>query len=306
MFAPIVLKGRRLAVQICHDMFFGLVGQRMRRTGAEIFLNITGGGVNYRKWSNVIRGRSLELHTAFLCTMAKRPDEGGVARPVAFHNGAPLRASARNLGRSGFGGYAVYQLSSAPRVGGPTDGDHDQDQPYSDKQYDDITVTTKLNTAADIAIDPAAGALEVRGRRVVDVDRWRGFESASGRVGVLGLDLESLRDGRVLYEHAPPRRTFDHHIVVYFAAREPRTFSDVLALAKLRAIEHRLGVVVVAGNHREALKTNRYKNIQRFREVDGVFGFNAQFLGGTWSTAGTTATLGIPERFFSEYLALLR
>jgi hypothetical protein len=53
-------------------MFFGLLGRRMKRAGADVFVDITGGGVNLRKRMNVIQGRSLEPAAPFLCTMGKR------------------------------------------------------------------------------------------------------------------------------------------------------------------------------------------------------------------------------------------
>jgi len=277
----------------------------MKRRGAEIFLDLTAGGVNYRKWANVIQGRSLELRSAFLCTMAKRSNERGAACALAFHNGVNLEATITNLSRDGFGGYAIYELPAASRGLRATDVKYDGEQPYTNKRYRDITVTTRPNVAADITVEPTTGAFELSGHRAKIIERWHGFESVAGCVGVLPLDLDSLRDGLVLYQQAPPKGTFEHHIVLYHSSHAPHTLGGMLALAKLRAIEHRIGVVVLAGEHHDALKTNRYKNIQRFREVAGVFGFNAEFLGGTWSTAGNSSTLGIPIRFFCDYLALL-
>jgi hypothetical protein len=306
MFTPIILSARRIAVQICHDMFFGLVGQRMNREGAEVFLDISGGGVNFRKWSNVIQGRSLELEAAFLCTMAKRSGEGGAARALAFHNGTELEAVVRKVGHDGFGGYEIYEVPAGRRAAGRTGTSYgDEDQPYTDKRYRDITIAPRGGASADIVMNAATSSLTVGARHVQEGEGWHGFESAAGRVGVLAMGIDSLRDGTILYKHVPPRGTFDHHVVGYLSSREPAAVANLLALAKLRAIEHRLGVVIQAGDYRVALKTNRYKNIQRFQEVNGVFGLNAEFLGGTWSTAGTTPTLGIPDRFFSEYLALL-
>ena len=78
----------------------------------------------------------------------------------------------------------------------------------------------------------------------------------------------------------------------------------MLDLMKARAIEHRIGVLVLAGRMREAVKTNRYKNIQRFRATNAIFGWNARFLGGTWSTASAAGHLGITEKAFPRYLAL--
>jgi hypothetical protein len=302
MFRPIVLKGTKVAVQICHDMFFGLLGQRMKLGGAEVFIDITGGGVNLRKWTNVIQGRSLELAAPFLCTMAKRPNENGVSRAVAFRSGKPSRPAFGDVGREGFGGYDVHELPRDVEFH-PGTNDEDGQQAYTEKRYRDITVAVGATTSADISVDPASGSLHLR-RELPPSGSWRGLESRVGRVGVLELALDVLWDGLALYQRVPKKGAFDQHIVVYFSSTEPAAFDDVLALMKLRAVEHRVGVVAIAGDRREVLKTNRYKNIQRFNEVNGVFGLNAEFLGGTWSTVGTTPALGIPERFFDDYLAL--
>lgn len=51
-----------------------------------------------------------------------------------------------------------------------------------------------------------------------------------------------------------------------------------MALAKLRAIENRVGILILADEIREALKTTNYENIQRFKERNGVVGFNKNVL----------------------------
>jgi hypothetical protein len=303
MFKPILLRGRNIAVQICHDMFFGLLGQRMKREGAEVFIDITGGGVNLRKWTNVIQGRSLELAAPFLCTMAKRPREGGASRAIALSAGRLLRPTCRNVGAEGFGGYVVYELGAVHQNGASEDDDGEA-QAFTAKRYRDITLTVNGEAPADICIDSDDGGVRVRGEAIAAQGAWRCFQGRVGRVGVLSIPLARLWDGRALYHHLPDRGAFDHHVVVYFARAKPVALDDVLALMRLRAVEHRVGVVVVAGEYREALKTNRYKNVQRFQEVNGSFGLNAEFLGGTWSTAGSTPGLGIPERFFDRYLAV--
>jgi len=303
MFEPIVLKGRKIAVQICHDMFFGLIGQRMRKAGADVFIDITGGGVNLRKWTNVIQGRSLELTSPFLCTMAKRGNDGsGASQAIAFHSGRCLKAGTRNVGSKGFGGYEVYTL---PAGLFPGEGElAPDDQAFTDKRYGDITVAVDSPKSADVQIESSSGAVRVGKKQVVPSSAWCGLEKPVGRVGVLALPLSALSDGLALYKRIPEQGAFSHHVVTYCAAEASDSFEDLLALAKLRAIEHRIAVVLVAGGHRAVLKTNRYKNIQRFKEADGVFGLNAEFLGGTWSTASSTPRMGIPEEFFPSYLSL--
>ena len=98
---------------------------------------------------------------------------------------------------------------------------------------------------------------------------------------------------------------FDHHIILYYAIDAPAMLGSVLSLMKLRAIEHRAAVALLAGSCREVVKTTNYKDIQRFSESGGVFGLDGESLGGTWSTARGT-DLGIPRRWFPSYLSLLQ
>jgi hypothetical protein len=90
-------------------------------------------------------------------------------------------------------------------------------------------------------------------------------------------------------------------VLLYYSREAPAKPGDILSLMKMRAIEHRAGVAVLAGDVREMVKTTKHKNIQRFQEKNGVFGLNRDSLGGTWSTATTF----IPRRWFPHYLSLL-
>jgi len=78
-----------------------------------------------------------------------------------------------------------------------------------------------------------------------------------------------------------------------------------MALAKLRAIENRVGILILADEIREALKTTNYENIQRFKERNGVVGFNKKCLGGPESVFSQSRIQGIPINFKEKYLELL-
>ena len=73
-----------------------------------------------------------------------------------------------------------------------------------------------------------------------------------------------------------------------------------MATARLRAIEHRVAVVIFAGEMREVIKTDNYKHIQRIKPKKNIFGLNARNLGGTHSACKS----GIPEELIGRYLEL--
>jgi len=293
MFEPIILKGRRIGLQICHDMFFGLLGQRWRTAGADTYVNITGGGVNERKWTNMVRARSVDLNSPYLCAMSIR--ERGTSKAFAYRNGLVLPPMRERWNKSG-SGWAIVDVDAG------TSPEVDGGQDYTENVYRDITVALGAVGQADVTIRNLGGKLVIEGATRREGDGWFEFDNRVGRTGLLPLPLAALTDGLAIHRADAPKGTFDHHIVVFHSPDDPAETNRLLDQMKARAIEHRIGVLMLAGRHREAVKTNRYKNIQRFRAVGDVFGFDANFLGGTWSTAGTS-DLGIGEGAFLKYLA---
>jgi hypothetical protein len=301
MFRPISLKGECLGVHICHDMFYGLVGHRLRRNGARVLIDLTYGNVVLAKWRNVVRARSLELGGPFLCTMAHDPGKAsGAAAGLAYWNGRPLTPISDTTGPKGFGGYVVFDPG---QIGGNAE---DGFQPCTEQVYDDITVSLGTGRPADIVCRPQGERMRITGNGAGQGHgQWLRFGNRAGSIGVLPLALSALSDGLAVHRLDAPAGTFDHHLLIYHAPDAPACLGDALSLIKLRAIEHRVGVALYAGDVREVLKTTKYKNIQRFVEHDGVFGLNAESLGGTWSTAGASSLQGVPRIRFDAYLSLL-
>jgi hypothetical protein len=301
MFCPIRLRGEHFGVHVCHDMYYGLVGHRLLRAGCRVLIDLTAGNVILAKWRNVVRARSLETAGPFLCTMGYDPNaESGRAAGLAYRAGRPLVPVTDTTREGGAGGYVVFDLAGAVE-------EADDGQRYTDKAYTDITLSLGAGCPADVVCwlqgqgvtISGAGACEGHGH-------WLGFTNAAGKIGVLPLPLSDLANGLAVHRADVPEGVFDHHVVLYHAPESPARMTDVLALMKLRAIEHRMGIALLAGDVREVVKTNRYKSIQRFTEQHGTFGLNAEFLGGTWSTAGATSLQGVPRRWFAPYLSLLK
>jgi hypothetical protein len=288
-------------VQLCHDMFFGLIGAKLRSRGANALIDLTGGGVNLSKWTNVVRARSLEMQGPFLCTMSRRPDDGGAATALAYTSGRPMVPECSTVRKDGAGGFVVYDLADE-RTQDVTDK-----QAFSDKAYDDILLALGGRSApgADVSVALRGGRPVVAGTRPTgDVRGWHGCSTKKGRTGVLALPASALSDPLALHRAEPPSGAFDHHVVAY-GGDSSMSEDDVIALLRLRAIEHRFAVAILTPSLREVVKTNRYKNIQRFKPREDVFGIDANFLGGTFDGARDGSDLGIPQRFMLHYKALV-
>lgn len=302
MFEPISLRGIKLGVQICHDMFFGLIGARLRARGATALIDLTGGGVNLSKWKNIIQARSLELDGPFFCTMARRPGERGAATGIAYTHGRPMRPVIDATRKGGAGGFVVFDAGDEGYEG----EDATATQAFSDKIYKDLRIALghRESPSADVSISIQGGRLIAFGSRPAKAPPgWQGFLTKQGTLGVLLLPLASLTDALAFHRAEPPTGTFDHHLVVYGGGTSQRSPSDIMALLRMRAIEHRIAAAALTPTMREVVKTNRYKNIQRMKGSDGVFGLDANFLGGNFE--GTrSGKLGIPTRFMPEYRAL--
>lgn len=300
MFQPIKLRRAHIGVQICHDMFFGLVGHQLREHGADVYVDISGGNVRKKKWRDVIAGRSLELDAPFLCTMSKRDDVGDAdAFGVAFDRARELEPIISHVNEGGYGGFSIFDVDSSDV---PSRAD-DVVQGYSGRQYDDILISVgrkESRARHHIQVVPGRDGMAPI-RHAGDAEgKWRGFETPSGRVGVLPLSVGKLADGLEIHrcEADLQPNTFDHHVVVYYG--EPSDWNGALALMKLRAIEHRVAVVVAGLTRSECIKTNRYRYIQRLRPRKGVYGLNGDCLGGT-----TRSLNGIRAEHHHAYYDLL-
>jgi hypothetical protein len=299
MFKPICLGGQRLGVMICHDMFYGLITDIYLEKEATGLFDLTGGDVRLAKWRNIVQGRSIELGGPFFCTMARGENVRAQAGAIAFRNGLEQKPITSHLGPEGTGGFAIFPLSPGA---GKEARLESSDRFSSHEQYKDIRVSLGGRGFAHVAISVSSGKAKVEGQASTGLEqRWHGFKLPAGHTGVLCLPLKELWSPRRLYEMFPSDGAFAHHIVVYFATETPADPERVLALARLRAIEHRIAVGILAGGMREMLKTNTWKSIQRFRPNGDVFGLDARNLRGTRSACAA----GISVNLIDAYLELV-
>lgn len=298
MFDPISLGGHRIGVMVCHDMFFGLITARYLEKGVSALFDLTAGNVQLKKWRMVMAARSMELEGPALCTMALMNDDlHGKAAAIAYDNGCAMQPAITRTSEDGTGGFEIYELAPP---GSRQTTSVSFDQSFSSKVYDEILISLGGSDDADAVIEGERPLMRFK-RPTEPHGPWRGFETSAGPCGILLLPTDALWDPRVLYAQRPKPGAFAHHLVVYHSPQTPEEVDRVLAMAAMRAIEHRIAACVMAGTMREVLKTDNYKKIQRLRERNGIFGLPGRNLGGT----ATTWSHAIPQKMFGRYLELL-
>lgn len=297
-YQPITLKGQRIQVYICHDMFFPLITEKLEQEGLDILINLTGGNVKMSKWCNVLKGRSIELDTTVLCTMANRTSMKQPSDRVGFKSGERLKANYK-LG-NGEKTHAFSLFSTED----PVLEDEIAETLYSDKQYTQFTVG--LSEDADCSIDLKkreiySARLSDMGEEETSLHLTKNGESVYVHVA----NYEELFDRTYFYKQSKAEE--GHHIVIYMSDG-PVNEEEAIAMLKLRAIENRIGCIVVEDNLFVAAKTNRYKDIQLFKATDNKIGFDLQFMQGINSLFQNSASSkqGIPVRFKEQYLGLLK
>lgn len=305
MFNPIILCGKKIGVMICHDMFFPLITHNLVKNGAEILINLTGGNVKFQKWNNVIRGRSLEIGGAFLCTMGHSNKESGKSSCIVYECGRKVpffvKQNGKTVERLKGPEPPGFAMVNVPCKNFIPDSEGDKNL-FSDKYYSDIVVMFGNSNRADLEIIKINDKIIISSYGKLlnpDADAWIRIHK-SGVVGLLVLPLEELKN-RIAILKRRPQYYVDYHLVLYYGNKSDLTNSELLALAKLRAIENRMGILILTNDMREALKTNNYKDIQRFKEQHGAFGFNKNNLNGLEGVF----SVGIPESLKNNYLNLL-
>lgn len=295
MFEPIQLRGRKLGIQLCHDQFFGLISARLVHEGADVLIDLTGRSVVRAKWFNVVAGRSLEHRLPYFCTMSHDNSKKtrNVALAFGFRDGAELTPLREKKDSRRNGALALFAL----------DGDvlsRSGEQPYSSRSYNDVTLALAPSTSrATIRVDFCQHERAAHGS-------WRSMPPVNGHsVGMLALPADALRDPLCIYAHERGESPFDVNVVCFTSPIDALSRDEAIILARLRAIEHRVAIVICTPTVREVIKTNRYKSIQRIQERDGVFGLDLHFLGGTFASMEGSEGRGIPRQYQPDYSKLL-
>ena len=290
LFAPVRLAGHQIGIQLCHDQSFGLISEKLVRAGADVLFDLTGSSVVESKWRNVIAARSLEYRLPFFCTMSR--EETGNANKAfatAYRDGCQIEPE-RTSSKKRVGDLVLLD------GGGPTRpmGAH---QAFSASEGGDLTIALHPSTT----IGRAVLSVGLEGISGLQFDRWHDWKD----LGMLVLPAAKLRDPLCIHRHESGPRSSSRNIVCFVSDADDLSTDEAIVLARLRALEHRVAVVVCTPSVREVIKTSRYKNIQRVPERDGLFRLDGEFMKGTYASMAATSPNGIPDEHQPAYRRLV-
>lgn len=302
LFTPIELKGYKIQVNICHDIFFPLINSKLEKNEMDILINLTGGNVVLAKWYNIFCARSLEIKSYIFCTMHYLNSGSNDSDSFGYHNGKKM-LPIKKVGdhKKGITEFSLFRVEPNPKI----DKSFAKRQEPSPKEYDDFTISTASDQKADLVLKEQNNQLllseNTNGNFVNSLNQW--YLCKKNDFGICVLEYTKLFDREAIYSldysNTP---NIEHFIIIYYSSVDVN-IEETLALLKLRAIENRIGAMIYAPNFKCLIKTNRYKNIQMFNPKNHIIGVNLEFLGGIFSVFNGSG-LGIPAYNAIDYLDL--
>ncbi|WP_336769850.1 nitrilase-related carbon-nitrogen hydrolase [Bacillus bombysepticus] len=292
LYKPIMLNGKKIQVCICHDMFYPLLMERLEQEGMDILINLTGRNVKMSKWTNILRGRSIEMEGPVLCTMAYHSNMSQKSERIAYQNGQRLQPIfTQGDGRKEHA-FSIFDLEHQSYI-------DDIEPNYSPKEYTEFTVS---KTEGDCTVTNDA-SFETELPFSEEYERSIILEKDKERIHVHACEINDLYDRTYVYR--APREGNEHEVFIYFSDKEVES-DIVIAMLKLRVIENRIAAVIVAPNLMIGAKTTQHKDVQLF-EGDTI-GFNLQNMKGFDSVyiKEPNKTEGLNLKFKEEYEALIQ
>lgn len=305
MLRPISLKGFKIGCLNCYEMFVPLIVDALEKSGADAYIDLTGDNVPPGMWKTVVGGRSIETHAPFLCTMGYFRTWPGKAISLAYDRGKAIYMQRPDGSLSIESGEpATFSLVSLPA----SDSGPEISESYPKSWGEDITVSLGTLKPADVEVEIVPGGYRVlsHGRSVTTkYGTWTKLTSRDSQVAFLSLSIEDLAQRRVLLERLPSdsgqKEPVKHLVMYYGKSTGGLSDREISTLASLRALEHSIAVLVMAGDSRRVYRQSRARTAIQVQERDGLFGIKAN---GTNNLQGPS----FPEEcatYKTQYLSLL-
>lgn len=269
VYSPFILKGKKIQICICHDMFYPLLMERLELEGMDILINLTGGNVKMSKWGSILKGRSLEIQGPVLCTMGNRTSMRQKSDRITYNNGNLLKPTYEMGDGTKQNAYSIFDLNQEQTS--PQEEPH-----YSDKQYKHFTVGYHDE---DVVISEDGILIS----NVPELDIMESsirLKKGKDIIHVHACTEEDLYNRK--YVFLQPRFEKNHEVFIY-NCKNNIDYETAVAFAKLRAIENRIAVVISTPDYTIGAKTNRYKDVQLFRgesigfDLEHMYGFDSVY-----------------------------
>ena len=299
-YSPIYLKDLKIQVNICHDMFFPIIMERLEKEGLDILINITGGNVKMSKWTNILRGRSIEIESFVLCTMSNRTWMKQPSDRIAYHNGQRVSPVFTKGTGSTTNAFSIFNVSLNNIV-----YLNESPSQYSTKSYDELTIG--LSDDADITIQLQQTRLKSKLEILETTDCSYLLQKKDKKIRVHIVDADCLFDRLCVFNQ--PHDVNEHHIFVY-TSEIPLNKENAISLLKLRVIENRIAGVILSPHLKIAAKTNRYKDIQLFEMSSSThkIGLPLEHMNGFDSIyqKNSNSAIGIPLIYKTNYEDIIK
>ncbi|KAA0783645.1 hypothetical protein COM04_26490 [Bacillus wiedmannii] len=290
LYTPIILNGKQIQVCICHDMFYPLLMERLEQEGMDILINLTGGNVKMSKWTNILKGRSIEMEGSVLCTMAYHSKLSQKSDRIAYHTGQRLQPIFTQGDGSKEHAFSIFDIEQHSFI-------TDDDPYYSDKEYTEFTIS---KTKGDCILNNNGFDTELP--LVKEYANSLSVQKGKERIHIHAYNIDELYDRTCVYR--APREGDSHEVFIYFCDEEIDQ-EKAITMLKLRVIENRIAAVIVAPNLMIGAKTNRYKDVQLFS--GDTIGFDLQHMTGFDSVyeKAQSSNKGLNLKFKEDYEALI-
>lgn len=254
-YAPIILKGQKIQIVLGEDAHYPLLVETLARQGMHTLITLTRNTVRTSKLQDFLQGRSMELNGATLCTMSDDPNNHHTLAPIAYRNGQLLTPMYKHTNKHH---YVIYNTSTFQTL--PTTS------PCSKRIYEDLVIAK------------SGGDISVHGHTTLPI------------IDQFEHSYRLLKDGQIIHTHfasssalydrtyifKEPRQNGDHELFIYEAAYIE--YDEAVALAKLRALENRVAVIIAMKDQLIGAKVNRFGDAQLFTGEE--IGLNLQYMFG--------------------------
>lgn len=284
LYEPIILNGQKIQIVLGEDIHYPLLTEKLSRHGMDVLITMARNTTRPSKQHDMLQGRSIEMNGLVLCTMTDNPNHVYTLQPLAYHNGKQLQPSYVLKDKHQ---YTIFQTSSFQTL--PS-----RPYAYASRTYDALTIGT---TTGDICLN-GTSTLPI-------IDRFKHsyrFRKHQHVIHTHFANITALYDRTYIFKQ--PRHQGDQHVFVYYA--DNKMVDKAITLAKLRALENNVAIVIATNEQLIGVALNRFGDAQLFEGA--TIGFNLKYMDGFDSIyeEDLHASKGLNRCFQQQYEHLIQ